>query len=169
MTVTLVAGATILADQASKLLLSGAMAIHDRISLIPGLLNIVHVRNSGVAFGLFRDVGSRYRTLFMLLISAVALALIGVLVTQLRRGQRLETVSLSLILGGAIGNLIDRCRLGEVIDFIDVYVGRFHWPAFNVADSAITVGIGLYLYCELFRHRHANAAEKKPPCPDRQR
>lgn len=157
--VTLIAGATILADQVSKLLICSEIALHERLGVIPGLLDIVHVRNTGVAFGLFRDAGSRYRTLFMLLISAIALVLIGVLVAQLRRGQRMETFSLSLILGGAIGNLIDRCRLGEVIDFIDVYLGRFHWPAFNVADSAITVGIGLYLYCELFRHRRTRAGE----------
>ena len=154
-TVSLVAAAVVALDQLSKYLIVTLVALHARIEVLPGLLNIIHIRNSGIAFGLFRQIGSPYRMLTLTAVTVVTLLLIVYLITQISREHRLETVSLALILGGAVGNLIDRFRLGEVIDFVDVYWRNYHWPAFNLADAAISIGMVLFLAGELFRKKHA--------------
>lgn len=127
-------------DQATKLLVSHSIGVHETVPVIPGLVDLVHVRNRGMAFGLLNRPGEN--TAFYLITGGTLLAL-GFLVFWLRKiaaEHRREGSALSLIIGGAIGNLIDRIRLHEVIDFVDVHVNSFHWPAFNAADSAITVG-----------------------------
>ena len=121
--------------------------------VIPGLFNIIHIRNTGIAFGLFKKSGSDYRIAALAGVTLLALLLIAYLISQVKKGHHLETFGLALIFGGAIGNLIDRFRLGEVIDFLDVYWKTHHWPAFNVADSAITVGISIFIACEIFRKK----------------
>ncbi len=149
-------------DQLSKYWICKLVPLYSRVEVIDGFFNIIHIRNSGVAFGLFKRFGSDYRIVSMLIVAAIAVFLIFFLVSQLKRGCELQAFSLSMILGGAIGNLIDRLMLGEVVDFMDLHWGTvYHWPAFNVADSAITVGIVLIIFDELFlsKKRESDCAE----------
>jgi signal peptidase II len=132
--------AVIILDQASKLAVIGTLPLHHSITVIPKFFSLVHVRNRGIAFGLMSHLGATWGTLLISAATAVAIVLLVLWICKLRRGDRRTALGLSLILGGAVGNLIDRVRLGEVVDFLDFYVGSFHWPAFNVADSAVTVG-----------------------------
>lgn len=132
--------AIIVLDQISKSIVLRAIPLHRSISVIGGFLNLVHTRNRGMAFGLMNRPGNHLG--FYLLVTATFVA-VGVLIfwfLRLKHKDRPLILPLSFVLGGALGNLIDRLRLGEVIDFIDFFVGSYHWPAFNVADSAITVG-----------------------------
>ena len=127
-------------DQISKGIVSSVIPLHGSISVIGGFFNLVHTRNRGMAFGLLNRPGSHLG--FYLLVAATLVA-VGVLVfwfLRLESRDRQLIVPLSLVLGGAVGNLIDRLTLGEVIDFLDFFMGSYHWPAFNVADSAITIG-----------------------------
>jgi signal peptidase II len=159
--VALISALVIGLDQYTKHLVVTPMPLYGRIELIPGVLDLIHIRNSGIAFGLLKQFGSQYKLAAMLLVSAVALVLLAVLVTQVKKHQKLQLLCLSLILGGAVGNLIDRFRLGEVVDFIDAHWRNlYHWPAFNVADSAITVGIVLMLLDEIVLKKKQNAQHK---------
>lgn len=159
--VALISALVIGLDQYTKHLVVTSMPLYGRIELIPGVLDLIHIRNPGIAFGLLKQFGSQYKLAAMLLVSAVALVLLAVLVTQVKKNQKLQLLCLSLILGGAVGNLIDRFRLGEVVDFIDAHWRNlYHWPAFNVADSAITVGIVLMLLDELVLKKKQNAQRK---------
>jgi signal peptidase II len=140
-------------DQATKLVVDASMAIGDDIAIIPGFMSLVHVRNRGVAFGMLGGLPDPWRPLVLI---ALALAMVAVLAWMLRETPREEPaqrLALALVVGGAIGNLYDRIRYGEVIDFLDVYVSGWHWPAFNVADSAITVGCGLLIFSSLIPRR----------------
>jgi signal peptidase II len=131
----------LLLDQATKIFVDRTMALHSSITVIEGFFNITYLRNKGAAFGILAN--SAYRLPFFILVSAVAVGVILVVIRRLREDQKLAAISLSLIFSGAIGNLIDRVRLGEVIDFLDAHWYGHHWPAFNVADSAICVGVFL--------------------------
>ncbi len=131
-------------DQATKYLADRFISPFDSIEILP-FLNFVHVRNKGAAFGILSNLGN---TAFIL----ISLAAVIVIFLMLIKGKE-DPLSLSLILSGAIGNLIDRLFRGSVVDFIDVFAGRYHWPAFNVADSAITIGIGL-IFIKLFLKKH---------------
>jgi signal peptidase II len=128
-------------DQATKLYIDRVMTLHSSIAVIGQFFNITYLRNKGAAFGILAN--SSYRLPFFILISAAAVCVIFVVVSRLREDQKLAAVSLSLIFSGALGNLIDRVRLGEVIDFLDAHWYDHHWPAFNIADSAICVGVFL--------------------------
>lgn len=135
---------TLSLDQLSKslvpyLLDGGTMEV------IPGLLNLVYVRNPGVAFGLFRDLPSSIRLPSLILISTGAIVVVLYVYFKDGRHRWAEGLALSLILGGIMGNLTDRVRYGGVTDFIDLHIGRYHWPAFNLADTAITTGVILLL------------------------
>ena len=131
-------------DQVTKGLIEAGYALHTSREIIPGFLNFTHVRNSGVAFGLFSSMGDGFSGMVLLsLLGLAALAVVGVYFWRTPRSDRLLLFSLGLILGGAVGNLVDRLGSGGVTDFIDVCVGTYHWHTFNVADSAITVGIVL--------------------------
>ncbi len=131
-------------DQASKFGALFAMAPHERIEVLP-VFNLVLVFNDGAAFSFLSGAGGWQRGLFIGVALAVSVALLVWLV-RLSPGQRLLAVALALVLGGAVGNLIDRLWLGEVIDFLDFHWRGWHWPAFNLADSAITVGVLLLLW-----------------------
>jgi signal peptidase II len=146
---TLGAGVLLL-DQASKLAVSATLKMHEIRPLIHGLLNLTLVHNTGAAFGLLAGHTSILRTIFFLGVSLLAMGVILWMVFRLPQDQKLELFALSLIFGGALGNVIDRARLGEVIDFIDVYYRTYHWPAFNVADSAITIGVILLVFRLVF-------------------
>ena len=136
----------LLLDQASKLAVSATLKMHEIRPLIHGLLNLTLVHNTGAAFGLLAGHTSILRTIFFLGVSLLAMGVILWMVFRLPQDQKLELFALSLIFGGALGNVIDRARLGEVVDFIDVYYRTYHWPAFNVADSAITIGVILLVF-----------------------
>ena len=128
-------------DQATKLYIDRSMALHSSITVIENFFNITYLRNKGAAFGILAN--SAYRLPFFMLVSAVAVCVIFVVIRRLREDQKLAAFSLSMIFSGALGNLIDRVRLGEVIDFLYVHWYEHYWPAFNVADSAICVGVFL--------------------------
>jgi signal peptidase II len=144
------------ADQATKYLITAFVPLHSGVEVVAGFLNIVHHRNPGAAFGIFADSTSHLRALFLLLVSVVALACIIWIVGFSKRIEPYLLIALSLFFGGALGNLVDRVRFGEVIDFIDVYVGNFHWPAFNVADASLCVGTALFFLHFLRRRQDPN-------------
>jgi signal peptidase II len=131
------------ADQFSKHLIVSGMELYQMHAVIPGFFNLVHVTNKGAAFSMFASIDSPLRHYFFVLVNAAAV--IGLTVAALRMAKHhpLYHVSFALIGAGALGNLIDRLRYGAVIDFLDFYLGRYHWPAFNVADSAICVGVAI--------------------------
>jgi signal peptidase II len=136
----------ILLDLWTKSLVLARIELHEAITVIPNFFQLVHVRNTGAAFGLGANASSK---LVPILLNAGAIAVFCVVVVYALRTavtDRLLQTGLHLILGGAIGNLLDRFRFGYVVDFLDVYVGRNHWPAFNVADSAICIGIALLFF-----------------------
>jgi signal peptidase II len=140
--VLLAVSALVLAlDQATKIYIDRNMPLHGSITVIRQFFNITYLRNKGAAFGILAN--SSYRLPFFILVSAVAVCVIVVVISRLREDQKLSAVSLSLILSGALGNLIDRIRLGEVIDFLYFHWYEHYWPAFNIADSAICVGVFL--------------------------
>jgi len=134
---------TLVLDQWSKLAIHGSMRLYESIALIPGF-NLTYVHNTGAAFSFLSEAGGWQRWFF----AAMALIISAILTVWLYRLKKYETllaVALALVLGGAIGNLIDRLAYGYVIDFLDVYYRSWHWPAFNVADMAISVGVFLML------------------------
>ena len=143
----LIIGLTVLIlDQITKALVHNLMHLHQSIEIVPNFVHLTYLRNTGAAFGFLAGDRSALRMVFFLLVSGIAIGCIFYLLRNLRPGRNTETLSLSFILGGAIGNLIDRLRMGEVIDFIDLHWHHVHWPAFNVADSAITIGVILLLF-----------------------
>jgi signal peptidase II len=149
-------GAIILVDQISKVLVQRFIPVFDSVTLVPGLIDLVHIHNAGVAFGLMNDMDHPYRSALTLGLALAALAGIVYYSRQIHQGERLARTGLSLILGGAVGNLIDRVRLGHVVDFIDVYRGNLHFWAFNVADAAISCGAVLIFIELFFAGRHAS-------------
>jgi len=132
--------AIVILDQISKLFVARTIHLYESIPVIGGFFNLVHVRNRGMAFGLMNRSDVDFSFYFLLAATICAVVLLIFWFSRLKREERRLIIGLSLILGGAVGNLIDRIRLQEVIDFLDFYIGSYHWPAFNVADSAITVG-----------------------------
>ncbi len=155
-----VAGCVVLADQLTKLWIVATIPFGAERDIVPGLLRLVHTRNRGIAFGLLGNAGPLVHTVLLV---AVALT-VAVLVHQLRRTHQggFAWFGLALVLGGAVGNLVDRIARGEVVDFLDVFVrsrGReLHWPAFNVADAAITVGVFVIVLAEVIGARRGKRA-----------
>ena len=138
--------AIIVFDQLTKLVVRHTLALHESINIIPGFLDLTHVQNTGAAFGLLNAADFPYKPAVMIGIAAIALVAIAAYGTQLGFHERLARFGLSLILGGAFGNLIDRAVSGYVVDFVDVYWGTSHFWAFNLADAAITAGAVLVLF-----------------------
>lgn len=145
MTFYLIAVAIILLDQATKQVIVRALRLGQGVPIIPGFFDIVFVLNPGAAFSFLATLPDSVRNPFFIIVSVTAVILIIVYRTRHLQQHALASLSLSLILGGAVGNLIDRLRYGMVVDFLLVHVYQYHWPAFNVADSAISVGVGLML------------------------
>ena len=152
MTSALISGVLVIADQVTKAVVHRAMTLHESIPVVPSV-NLTYTRNPGAAFSLLADADPTFRGWFFLVVSIVALTLITVFLRRVERGDWWTLIGLSLILGGAVGNLIDRIRHGEVIDFIDLYLGRYHWPVFNLADSGITIGMVMLLGHALLQRR----------------
>lgn len=139
----------VIVDFLTKKAVIATIMPHKAINILP-FLRIVYVENKGAAFGIFSNLGNN----FFIAISIIAIISIMIYVVRFAKG--LEIYSFSLILGGALGNLTDRIMLGKVIDFIDVFVGNWHWPAFNVADSALTIGIALFIMSSLLHRKVGN-------------
>ena len=141
----LIAGTVIIADQVTKFIILRDVGLHAVIPVIPGLFQITHVQNPGGAFGFLADQSALVRGILFLAVSTLAVGLVLWFYHKTPPTHRWLAAGFALIFGGAIGNLIDRVRIGRVVDFLDFYVGRWHWPAFNVADSAITIGITIFI------------------------
>jgi signal peptidase II len=152
--------AVIVLDQWSKWIVEVHLPHHH--PLIPGFLDLTYVRNAGVAFGLFASEGMAGRSWLLTLLGLAALTAVGVYFWYAPARDRLLLVALALVVGGAIGNLIDRVSSGAVTDFVDVYVGPHHWPSFNVADSAISIGIVLMALDSFRSHQDHKASPAEP-------
>lgn len=139
------AGVVVALDQIAKALIRWQLPLHDSVNLVPGLLDLTHVHNSGAAFGILNAASFPFKAAIMLAVAIAAFAAIAYYATLLPERDRLARVGLTLVLGGAVGNLIDRAATGYVVDFVDVYWGTWHFWAFNVADAAITTGACLVL------------------------
>jgi len=149
--VWVVIGIVVLAgDQVTKAVVEASISEHTTVPVLPHFLNLIHSKNAGAAFGLFSDSPAPWKTLLLIVVSSLLLAMV---IAVIWRNQQLRWhtgVGLALILGGALSNLFDRIRLGRVVDFVDVYFRSYHWPTFNLADSAIVVGAGLLVFQLLF-------------------
>ncbi len=139
-------------DQFTKVIVDRTMALYQSIAIVDGLFNLTYVRNPGAAFGIFAGSAAIYRRPFLILVAILASGFIVTLLHRLDGRERGLITALTFILGGAVGNLIDRIIYGEVIDFLDVYWRSYHWPAFNVADSFITIGVAIALF-SLYKHK----------------
>ncbi|MBB5346716.1 signal peptidase II [Desulfoprunum benzoelyticum] len=142
---TLVVFGAVVLDQLTKLWILRTFELYESREIIPGLFNLVYVTNTGAAFSILADVDSPWRHYFFLGIGLLATIGLTIYYYRLRAAHRAYAVALGLVVGGALGNLIDRLRLGSVVDFLDFHLAGRHWPAFNVADSAICVGAVLFL------------------------
>ena len=153
---TVIIGSIVLIlDQVTKVLVHGQMALYQSIEIVPNFFHLTYLRNTGAAFGFLAGSRSSLRIAFFIIVSAIAIGCIFYLLKNLPPDRKTFTATLSLVLGGAIGNLIDRIRMGEVIDFIDLHWYEIHWPAFNVADSAITIGV-ILLFIQMIRKGSLN-------------
>jgi len=154
---TFTAGISLLLDQWSKIYIDNHFELSQSKRIITNFFHLTYVRNPGAAFGIFAD--NAIRVPFFITISSVATLVILWYVRRVAKEKHWQLLALGLILSGALGNLIDRIRLGEVIDFIDVHWYNYHWPAFNIADSAICVGVTIMLICSWHEERQRKRQE----------
>lgn len=146
----LIALIVIALDRLTKRMVAERLSLHDGVQVIPNFFRIIHTENRGAAFGLFADSPSEWKVALLILFSVIALLIVSALLWKNSHSWTITGVGLSLILGGAIGNLWDRLVSGHVVDFLLFYVGSYQWPAFNLADSAIVVGASLLVFEILF-------------------
>lgn len=139
------------ADQLTKAIVAQKIIFGSSKSIIPGFFNLTHIRNRGAIFGFFSQSGSQLLYVMLTLASLAALAFVIFYFLKTPTSERLMKISLSLILAGALGNLIDRIFRGYVIDFLDFYVKKWHWPSFNVSDASITIGAFFIIFIFFFR------------------
>jgi signal peptidase II len=135
------------------------LQLGSQIVVIKGFFNLVHVHNRGSAFGLFSSWSLDFVRVFFVITTGIVLVVVGYLWWRLPRDQDLAALGYSLIMAGALGNLVDRLRLGEVVDFLDFYWGRYHWPAFNVADTMVCLGAGLLVLVILREEKGVNVSD----------
>jgi signal peptidase II len=133
----------VVADQIVKALVRSRLALHESVTVIPGFFDLTRVHNTGAAYGFLDAVDFPFKTVLLACVAVAALVGLGVYATRLDQSQPLTRFGLTLVMGGALGNLIDRVSAGYVLDFVDLYSGNWHFWAFNVADSAITIGVVL--------------------------
>ena len=145
MVLTIVSLVIIVIDQLTKSYIATTMYLHQSITIIPEYFSLTYIRNPGAAFGILASSSSGFRMVFFLITSLFALGLLITIFVRLEPTDWWGQLTIASIFGGAIGNLIDRLQFGEVIDFLDFYIKGYHWPAFNVADMAISLGV-----CSLF-------------------
>jgi signal peptidase II len=155
----LIAAVVLLLDRLAKWAVASNIALHDSVTVIPGLFHLTHVENTGAAFGLFAESSAQWKVGALVSFSVIALVIVSALLWKNSHALSTTTIGLSLILGGATGNLWDRMMSGHVVDFLDFYVGSYHWPAFNVADSAIVIG-AILLVSEIVFAKSGNEAVK---------
>ncbi len=155
----LIAALVLLLDRLAKWAVASNIPLHESVVVIPGLFHLTHVQNTGAAFGLFADSSAQWKVGALVSFSVVALVIVSALLWKNSHALSTTTIGLSLILGGATGNLWDRMVSGHVVDFLDFYVGSYHWPAFNVADSAIVIG-AILLVSEIVFAKSANETVK---------
>jgi len=155
----LIAAIVLLLDRMAKWAVASNIALHDSVAVIPGLFHLTHVENTGAAFGLFAESSAQWKVGALVSFSVIALVIVSALLWKNSHALSTTTIGLSLILGGATGNLWDRMMTGHVVDFLDFYVGSYHWPAFNVADSAIVIG-AILLVSEIVFAKSGNEAVK---------
>lgn len=136
----LIAVLVLLLDRITKWAVASNIALHDSVPVVPGCFRLTHVQNTGAAFGLFAESAAQWKVGALVTFSVLALIVVSALLWKNSHSLSTTTIGLSLILGGAMGNLWDRMFSGHVVDFLDFYLGSYHWPAFNVADSAIVIG-----------------------------
>jgi signal peptidase II len=153
--VVLTAGMVFAADRFSKWWIENHFSPFDTKVVIPGFFSLVRSENPGVAFGMFSESTSSYRTAVLVAFSLIAVAILAWMLWRVERWDRVTVMGLSLVFGGALGNVYDRVRAGAVTDFLDFYAGNVHWYTFNIADSAICAGAGLLLIAMWTRPRHA--------------
>lgn len=138
-------GLVVIVDQIVKAMVRGRLELHESVTVIPGFFDLTRVHNTGAAYGFLDGVDFPFKSLLIALVATAALAGLGIYAATLNRSQPLTRIGLTLVIGGAVGNLIDRVTAGYVLDFVDLYSGNWHFWAFNVADSAITIGVVLML------------------------
>ncbi|MBW6520589.1 MAG: signal peptidase II [Desulfoarculaceae bacterium] len=148
-----IVAAVVSLDQLTKLWILNSFSLYDSLEIIPGFFSLTYLTNKGAAFGFLAGQTGAWRHYLFLALGAVALVVIVVSWFRIRQSHPLYSISLPLIGGGAIGNLIDRIRFGAVVDFLDVYIGTYHWPAFNVADSAICIGVAIFLLASILEEK----------------
>jgi signal peptidase II len=148
----------VLLDQLTKLWVVHHFILYESSEIIPGFFNLTYLTNTGAAFGILAGHPASWRQFFFIGVAGVALVAIFFLHKKISAESRWYTVSLAMIAGGAVGNLIDRVRLGSVVDFLEFYLSSYHWPAFNVADSAITVGVGIFLLVNFLQSKKRSKA-----------
>ena len=152
----------LLLDQWTKSMVVQKLPLYQRVKVIQGFFNLTHVRNTGGAFGIFGGEKGGLGSILFVVVSLIAIGAIVFLFLKIKENEKTLALSFSLILSGAIGNLIDRLRYGEVVDFLDFYLSTYHWPAFNVADSAICIGIGL-MALELVKGDRKKSTQSQAP------
>jgi len=151
-----VAAGIVAADQITKAMVRAHIPVFDTVAVVPGVLHLTHVRNSGAAFGVLNGVDFPYKSAVLALVATAAFVGIAVYAARTSTHERLARFGLALILAGAVGNLIDRLALGSVVDFVDVIFGTWHFWAFNVADSAITLGVVAMMIDMMGTGRHVS-------------
>lgn len=144
----------VVCDQLTKLWIIANFDMFQSKEIIPGLFNLTYLTNRGAAFGFLNGDHGSWRHAFFVGVAVVAMIMMVFLLRQMQKEGKHFVMAIALIFGGAAGNLIDRLRLGAVVDFLDLYWGNHHWPAFNVADSAITIGVGVFLIAHLVQFQH---------------
>jgi signal peptidase II len=152
-----VAAAVIVLDQLTKSAIVARFSLHESYAVINNLFNLVYVMNPGAAFGFLAGASATFRYIFFIGITVLAIVLIIFYLLKSKPKNILIVLSLTLIFAGAVGNLTDRIRFGAVVDFLDVYVGTWHWPAFNVADSAISIGAILIIWEMILTRKKGSA------------
>lgn len=149
-------GTVAILDQTTKAVVRAVLPLYDSIEIIPGLLNFTHARNYGVAFGFLNNVNFPFKTAFMTLVALTALTAISIYAMRSDIPRMTAKIGLALVIGGAVGNLIDRVTAGYVVDFIDFYWRGWHFWAFNVADAGITVGASLLILDMIWMDRNVS-------------
>jgi signal peptidase II len=155
-TVSLIVGLIVLLDQATKWIIVSTLAVHDAVPVFESFFHITHARNTGAAFSMLAQAPASFRQPFFLLTTIIAVVMLSLFLRKVDAADKLTVAAIGSILGGAIGNFIDRVLYGEVIDFLLVHWRGYYWPAFNVADSCITVGVFTLLWASFKEGRHAS-------------
>jgi signal peptidase II len=153
----LIAGLVVTLDQFTKSLVRSELSLFESVTVVPGFFDLTRIHNSGTAFGLLQTLNFPFKAPALTLLGLAVLAWLVYYTATLPVEQHLSRLGLALVLGGAIGNLIDRVAFGFVVDFVDVYFGGWHFWAFNVADASITVGVALMLLETFLIERHRGA------------